>query len=521
MSAARRPLRRAAGLALLCGLAVTSAACGTRLPDSAFAAGGQTRLGQQGGVTGSASGPHGSVRTTGHGTSATGPGTGDAGTSTGPSGASGGAAPAPSGGSSSGVGAGSGGGHQAGTTAATDVGVTATTIRVGNISSLSNPFDPAAFRGPVFGAKAFFQNLNAHGGVNGRKIVFYSCDDRANGAQNQQCVRKLVDDTKVFAFAGNAIFQYDGSSYVQQKGVPDIGGQPIDTAYDALSHLFSIYGVHYPRNGKPGIDGKDYLGTGVYHWFKVHFPKTPLKAGVVYYNQTDSGRYADQIKKGLQAEGYTVDAEPVDFALPDYNSAVIHMKAQGVQYVYDALDAGGNQALCKAMDANGLTVKAKVTTTQGWIASVGRDYQGADRCRNSLWAEGKTRNYEDTRYPPVKAFRAAMARYGYDGIDTMSEWALEGWAAAQWLTDAIRSCGADVTRSCVEAYMNRDQPYDGHNLLTPRTFTVWKTPPKTVQHCFNLARWQDSADGGKGGWVSQVPDMDTNCYQVPNIGYSP
>ena len=72
-----------------------------------------------------------------------------------------------------------------------------------------------------------------------------------------------------------------------------------------------------------------------------------------------------------------------------------------------------------------------------------------------------------------------------------------------------------VTRRCVEAYLNRDTLYDGHGLILPTGFTPEPTPPKTRRECVNAARWQDSANGGRGGWVTQVPDMTTNCFDVP------
>ena len=50
----------------------------------------------------------------------------------------------------------------------------------------------------------------------------------------------------------------------------------------------------------------------------------------------------------------------------------------------------------------------------------------------------------------------------------MNEWELEGWASAQWFTDAAASCGADLTRTCIEKYMTRPTSYDGHGLLIPR-----------------------------------------------------
>ena len=40
-------------------------------------------------------------------------------------------------------------------------------------------------------------------------------------------MHKLIDDDKVFAFVGNSIFDYGGASYVQQRAVPDVGGQPV------------------------------------------------------------------------------------------------------------------------------------------------------------------------------------------------------------------------------------------------------------------------------------------------------
>jgi hypothetical protein len=105
----------------------------------------------------------------------------------------------------------------------------------------------------------------------------------------------------------------------------------------------------------------------------------------------------------------------------------------------------------------------------------------------------------------------------------MSQWELEGWAAAQWFTDAARSCGSQVDRACVNSYMERPQLYDADGLLIPTDF-VAKPPPTGLQReCLDVARWEDSAvvQGVKGAWVTQVPDMDTNCFEVPALPYQP
>ncbi|MBW8804379.1 MAG: ABC transporter substrate-binding protein [Catenulisporales bacterium] len=402
---------------------------------------------------------------------------------------------------------------------ASDVGVTPTSIKIGMIDSVGSLLGPDTFSGPMYGAQAFFKALNAAGGVNGRQITVVPCDDQGVGGTDVSCAHQLIDEDKVFAFAGNSVFAYNGASYVSAKGVPDIGGEPISNAYDRYPHLYSIYGSEYPRDGKSiGWQGKLYSSTEAEHYAKVTL-KTHV-AGLVSYNQSDSGRYASYEAEALRAEGFTVVPEQLDIALADFNSAALDMKNKGVDVVFDTIDTYGNARLCKAIDNAGVQLVAKMTTVQSWDATVATTYKDAPRCRNLLYATSSDRNYEDVSVPAVKAFRDAMAKYFPDRAGQMSEWEIEGWASAQWLTDAVASCGADVTRVCVEKFMNSGQPYDAHGIITPATFTV-KAPTGTTHACFNVAQWQDSANGGRGGWVTRVPDMDSNCSDVPQVAYSP
>ena len=416
------------------------------------------------------------------------------------------------------------GGQAAGRPSVTVDGVSATSVLVGMIDSVSSPLGPNAFSGPMYGAQAFFEALNAAGGINGRKIQVDACDDSGYGAGDEQCAHKLIDNDRVFAFAGNSIYDYTAANYVSAQDVPDVGGQPISNAYDQYQHLYSIDGSDEPRNGNIGWNGKLYGGAGIYAYFKqklgVHV------AGVVYYNQADSQRFAEYTAEGLRSEGYTVVMEQVDFALPNWNTAVLDMKSRGVQIVFDALDTGGNASLCDAIDNNSMPIQAKVTTVASWDNTVPSTYSGAPNCRNHLYATSNDLNYEDTQYPAVAQFRAAMQKYFPNHQGLLSEWELEGWASAQWLTDAIGSCGQNVTRACVEQYINRTTPYTAHGLIEPTTFTVIP-PASTISDCFDIARWQDSASnssegsGASGGWVTQVPDMTTNCFITQNLPYSP
>jgi branched-chain amino acid transport system substrate-binding protein len=489
--------RRSVWLVLLSTLML--AACGTRLPDSAFR---QTVVEQGGGASGAApsTGPGGTTTVVGPSSGPGRPGSGS-GSATGPGGV--GSSPLP--------------GGQGNT--ASDRGVTATTITIGNIVSKSNPFDPRAFVGPGYGVEAFVRWTNAHGGIHGRLLVLKTCDDQGNGDQNVTCVHQLLDSDHVFALVSNAILSYNGAAYANSQGVPDIGSQPIDNPYNEYPHMWDLYGEDYPRDGKQiGFHGQLYGGTEVHRYFKEKFPHVKLVAGVVEYNQSASQRFGNSIANGLAHEGYTVDTKVVNFALPDYDSVAIDFKSKGVQYVYDTIDRQGNVRLCKALDDNGVTLTAKVLTTQSWEQSIASDYSASPRCRSELWATGNTLNYEDTKYPEVAAFRQQVAADGHGGANDLSEWALEGWAGGQWFADAATSCGANLTRACVERFMNGgpSHPYVGHGLLTPRYFVERSTPQEPAHNCINVVRWFDSANG----WVTQVPDMDTNCFVVPEYPYS-
>ncbi|MFE1291853.1 ABC transporter substrate-binding protein [Streptomyces sp. NPDC058751] len=382
-------------------------------------------------------------------------------------------------------------------------------IRVGVISSVTSPVGAAAFTGPRDGAKAWFDRLDARGGIGGRRVEVRLCDDGGSGVGNSACVRRLIDHDKVVALVATTALDYAGASQVSRAGVPDIGGQPIGAAYDTYPHLYGIYGSLAPRHGTPGWDGELYGGTEVYRYFKrVHGART---AAVVSYNQSASAAYARLVAKGLRAEGYRVVTEQVDFALPDFRAAAADLKAQGADLVLDALDTHGNALLCKAMDDVGARVTAKVTNVQNWTSTVPEDYKDAPHCRNALWATGASRNYEDTGDSAVREFRDAT-----EGLPAHSQWQLEGWAAARWFTDAAKSCArTGVTRECVDAFMDRGGPYTAGGLLIPVTYERLAEPPRTRRTCLSVARWSDGR-----GWVTQG-DMNTNCFDVPQIAYRP
>ncbi|WP_369187326.1 ABC transporter substrate-binding protein [Streptomyces sp. R08] len=384
-----------------------------------------------------------------------------------------------------------------------------TPIRVGIITSATSPVGGDTFTGPRDGAKAYFDRLDARGGIDGHPVEVRLCDDGGSGVGNNACVHQLVDEDKVVALVATTALDYAGASRVSHARVPDIGGQPIGAAYDTYPHLYGIYGSLAPRAGTPGWGGRLYGGTEVYRYFRRE--QGARTAAVVSYNQAASAAYARLVEQGLKAEGYKVVTEQVDFALPNFRAAAADLKQQGADLVFDAIDTHGNAQLCQAMDEVGAKVVAKVTNVQNWTSTVPEDYKNSPRCRNALWATGSSRDFDDTSQAAVRDFRDTTK-----GLKTHSQWQLEGWAAAMWFTDAARSCAkTGVTRACVDAFMDRSENYTADGLLVPVSFERLTAPPRTHRTCLSVARWQD----GKG-WVPQG-DMNRTCFDVPQLPYSP
>lgn len=504
---------RAVTLAGLLCLSVALTACGTRRPDADFLAAGTTTQQQGNGSTGDTTGSGttgatGTTGTTGTGTTGT-TGTGTTGTgTTGTTGATG----------TSGTTTGTSGTGTTGPVVpnfASDIGVTATTIEIGNVVTKSGSFGPDQFTPFYYGAAAYFDDLNAHGGINGRRVIFNTCDDGGDNAGNATCTRKLVDDQKVFAFVANNCLACDGLNYVSQKGVTSVGGLAIDSRDFALPHFWRYSGDPYPQNGSIGYKGKLYQGTQQYRYFKEKYGVK--KAGVVYYDSAKASKLQGQaIAQALRSEGIEVTEYAENVALPQYDSAVLDMKNKGITAVWDSIDISGNQNLCKSIDSNGLVLTAKVSTIAVWSQAVGSQFSYP--CRTYIYSveDPGAATYDQTSNPEIAKFRAAMKRYFPQREDRLYQWNVDGWGSAMWFTDAAASCGAALTRVCLEKYLNRKAGYTARGLWWPRNNEKFNfETKKTLYRCIQVVQWVES----RKSFVTRAPYQST-CSTTPYLGYN-
>ena len=182
----------------------------------------------------------------------------------------------------------SSGGSSSGAATASAPGITATQILIGSHQPLTGPAAPG-YSEIAPAANAYFQYVNAHGGVYGRKIKYTYLDDGYDPSKTTTVVHQLVLQDNVFA-----IFNGLGTpthlavvKYLNSSKVPDVfvaSGCDCWNNTTAYPYTFG-WQLDYIREGK-------ILGT----YIKQHF--AGKKIG--YFFQNDE--FGQDGVKGLDAE---------------------------------------------------------------------------------------------------------------------------------------------------------------------------------------------------------------------------
>ena len=376
---------------------------------------------------------------------------------------------------------------------ASDVGITATTITLGNITAengvLGDTFAPA-----VRGLRAWVAAANAAGGIGGRKVELKTCDDREDRSRTLECARRLVEQDQVFALvATNSRALGGAAQYLADQKVPVLGF-PITNSFYRYPDFFSVYGSGYARDGTTvGKDGKIVNLSGQFRWYKQNLGVS--KAAVFQYDINESSQAGDAFAAGLKAEGFDVTQYTVSFAAPSFDQAVADMQQRGTEIIFDAMDDGANRRLCDSMARRGFEPKAKVSTVVVMGAGLGEKYN--DTCRNIVFVSTESLPYTSNQ-PEIATFRDAYARY-QPGLP-LHQWAMEAWAIGNMTRDAIESMGPAPTRAGFITYLDTMAPNTGGGIMVGTTFRpdAYDYDVPTAKDCFAIARYQES----KGGWVA-------------------
>jgi branched-chain amino acid transport system substrate-binding protein len=200
-------------------------------------------------------------------------------------------------------------------------GVTAKSILLEGTFPLSGP---ASLYAPIPGGMgAYFSYVNAHGGVNGRKIVWKYSDDGYNPANTVQVTHQMVEQDHAFALVGGLGTEPQTAvrDYLNQQKVPQLFVSTGATTFDRdwAQYPWTI-GWQPDYEAEGAVYGK---------WVVKNTPSA--KIGVLYQNDDYGNDYLRGFKAGLtqQHSNLIVDAEPFDVTSPSPTSQMLKLKASG------------------------------------------------------------------------------------------------------------------------------------------------------------------------------------------------
>jgi len=207
-----------------------------------------------------------------------------------------------------------------------DTGATDTEIKIGDTKPYSGPASAYGTIGKAIAA--YFDKINAEGGINGRKIKFISLDDGYNPAKTVEQVRKLVEEDEVL-FVFNPLGTPSNTAihkYMNQKKVPQ---------------LFVATGATKWGNPKeyPWTMGwqPNYQTEGKIYAAHILETKPNAKIGVLYQNDDYGKDYLKGFEDGLGDKAKTMIVSKVSYEVTDPNvdSQMLSLKGAGADTFFN------------------------------------------------------------------------------------------------------------------------------------------------------------------------------------------
>jgi branched-chain amino acid transport system substrate-binding protein len=315
-------------------------------------------------------------------------------------------------------------------------GVTAKTITIGGTFPLTGP---AALYGVIPKAEnAYFQYVNAHGGVNGRKIVFKYYDDGYNPANTVPLTKKLVEQDHVFAVYGSLGTApiLASRDYLNKAKVPQV----------LVATGDSYWATQYKKYPWTMGFQPDYPGESRVYGQFIQSKVPQAKIGVLMQDDAYGENYYNGLVAGLgDAKSKIVDVEKYDATQTDVSSQIVKLKA-----------AGANVVALFSLPTQTITALAVITKI-GWHPTVFINNVSGSPLFMSL-AQKAGANVDgditatyvaDTINNPssstAKLYKSILSKYDA-GADPNDSNNLYGVASAWTMVKALTQAGKNLTR---------------------------------------------------------------------------
>lgn len=322
-------------------------------------------------------------------------------------------------------------------------GVTATTITIGGTVPITGP---AALFGSVGrGADAYFKYVNAHGGVNGRKVKYIYLDDAYDPSKTVELTRQLVEQDNVLA-----IFNTVGTDnniairdYLNAAKVPQLfGGTGAAKIGDGWKSDPWTMGYLPSFRAEGAIYGRAIA--------ELAAPKV-----AVLFEDSDFGKdMTAGLKKGLGSKASTIVSaqayEPTDTSI-DSQMSTLHASGANVlvlnatpQYAILAYLAARKLGWHPQIYVSSVCISPNVMdiirASVGSLANGSRSIAFVKDPTDKVWAKD----------PVVKLYRSILAKYA-PGAKPEDVYNFYGMGVAFTMVDALRRAGKSPTRASLLA----------------------------------------------------------------------
>ena len=319
-------------------------------------------------------------------------------------------------------------------------GVTDTEIKIGQTMPYSGPASLYSTAGKAMAA--YFDKINADGGVHGRKIKLISLDDGYSPPKTMEQTRKLVEQEEVLLIFGTlgtavntAIHKYLNTKKVPQLLISSIGMK----WNDPQNYPWTI--AFQPNQKTEG-------GAYVRYLLKNH---PNAKIAILYQNDDFGGGYVQPVKEALgeQAGKMIVAVASYEVTDPSVDSQIVSLQASGADtLLIFASPKFAAMAIRKAYDTGWKPLEL-MTLASATVASVLQP-AGLEKSVGVI-SSGFLKDPTDPHWKndaATKEWVAWMKRYYPDG-NTTDVYNVVGYTEAQAMVEILKHCGDDLTRENV------------------------------------------------------------------------
>jgi branched-chain amino acid transport system substrate-binding protein len=328
------------------------------------------------------------------------------------------------------------------TGAASETGVTSSQVLIGGTTPLSGP--ASAYQSVAKGAAAYFRYVNAHGGVNKRKIKYIYKDDGYDPSKTVDKTRELVQQDKVFAIFNSLGTEHNLATraYLNALKIPQL----------FVASGATTFGKDYKRY--PWTIGyqPNYRAEGTIYGRYVAKTNPKARIGVLYQNDDYGKDLLAGLRNGLGKKANLIKSrQNYDVTDPDVQSQVAKLKAARVNTVM--LFATPKFAIQTYVYASKLGWRPRVyvnavssaANIMG-IATAGTTRKQTEGSLSIVFLKDPTDPHW-RKDPGAKLYRSIMKRY--KGGNPNDVYAVYGMSAAHTFVAALKKAGKNPTRASI------------------------------------------------------------------------